>query len=65
MGSPSSPNGSVWEYGSPDVGWKQLGEGDLIRGETFMRLNISSSSPSGVAWFDLKESSGIRRFNSI
>ena len=58
LGSLSSPDGSVWEIGSQSDGWKTLADGDIITGDHFLRLNISSSTPSGVAWFDITEMSG-------
>ena len=52
------PEGSVWEIGSQTDGWKTLIEGDIISGDNFVRLNISSSADSGVAYFGIKEKSG-------
>ena len=58
IGSLSSPEGSVWEVGSQSEGWKTLEPGEIIKGDNFLRLNISSQTSSGVAWFDIEEKSG-------
>ena len=58
IGSLSSPEGSVWEVGSQSEGWKTLEPGESIMGDNFMRLNVSSQTSSGVAWFDVEENSG-------
>ena len=53
-----TPEGSVWEVGTQELGWKELEDGEEITGEHFLRLNISTSVQSGVASFDIIEYPG-------